>query len=211
MILRTRGEILTSSFHLDLWDATLTGEVETTCGVLSLRSFIHANKPIFWLEIDAGGEEDGHEFGFQADPSGPVLDFGHVDIEESATYEPLNPPASCETRDGIHIHRQRLHCEEREFAVCWGESRQGRKTVYCATIEYSHPQAVTGAFDGQEEIERALQGGIDVAWESHRQWWHAHYEGGSRLWIMIKSPRHSTRVNIMCGAALPARTGTWLI
>jgi hypothetical protein len=183
MILRTRGEILTSRFHLDLWDATLTGEVETTCGVLQLRSFIHAIKPIFWLEVYAEGEEDGHEFGFGADPSGPVIDFGRVDIEETATIEPRNPPSSCETYNGIHIHRQRLHCEEREFAVSWGESRQGRKTFYCATIEYSHPQEITGAFNGQEEIEHALQGGIDVAWESHRQWWHAHYEAGSRLWL----------------------------
>jgi hypothetical protein len=90
MILRTRGEFSASRFDLDLWDATLTGEVETTCGVLRLRSFIHATKPFSGLRLTPKVRKNGHDFGFGADaPAGPVSDFGRVDIEESATHEHL--------------------------------------------------------------------------------------------------------------------------
>ncbi|HEX9996064.1 MAG TPA: hypothetical protein VGB45_02900 [Abditibacterium sp.] len=177
--MQTRTNLDRVSSHLDVWNAEIRGILHTAEGEFPFRALIDANRPIFWLEVEA--PEGACEVGFWPDISGVVSDNGHVDIEESATIDPINPPAHVREENGVFLHTQTLH-SEREWTYAQASRRNGNRTLYAATLAYSHP--LTGEnFDPAALLQEALSQPLEETIQNHRAWWHEFHASGAQVRI----------------------------
>ncbi|HEX8832702.1 MAG TPA: hypothetical protein VF719_00815, partial [Abditibacteriaceae bacterium] len=175
--MQTRTELVRVSAHLDVWNAEVRGTLHTVEGDLPFRALMDARRPIFWLEVEA--PEGACEVSFWPDISGVVSDNGLVDIEESATIDPINPPARVTEENGVLLHQQTLH-SERDWTYAQSSRREGNRTLYAATLAYSHPQ--TGeVFDPAALLNNALSQPWDETMKNHRTWWHEFHARGAQV------------------------------
>jgi hypothetical protein len=213
------GEIRDGSMRMDLWNAEITGSIETDRGGIRFRSFTHAQEMVELIEIGTEGDEDDATICWRpacADsPRHQVQDFlrEHFGMEPLIGYQ-SNPAPVQGLKDGIHYSVQSLLAGS-DYTTAYKEHRISRHTrrLYCSTF---NAEPNTGSRDHAiAAVKAAANSDYAVFKQSHRDWWHGFYPQSflsipdtrleSFYWIQIYRLGSATRAE----RALIDNTGPW--
>lgn len=156
--LTTTGNITGGSFTLDLWNAELTGNIQTDKGALKLRSLVTSYFRSIVAEVEGTEQEK---------------DFTWKWVSATAATQSLAQGVdySLQPRPG-----------GAEVVTAWSEDRRGGKSalyVSMACTDYGR-HAKAEAIGGINNLKARLRR-ID---NRHQKWWHSHYQRG---WLALST------------------------
>lgn len=199
--LTTVGAITGGSARLSLWDAEWTARVTTTAGALSIRSFVHAERPLLVIEVRSEGAERAAALAFIPDLA--------VNTRRLARRMPLaaadlNPAPFTEVAGDLRVSVQ-PRTAGGEYAVALRDVAidSDRRHVFVSVAD-SFPGDEARA-EAARTVRRAAADGVaDLAY-THQNFWHAYYPASfvslpdarleSFYWIQMYKLASATRAN----------------
>ena len=175
-ILTPAGRIKDVEMRLDLWNAEIRGELTTSAGKISWRTFVHATTEIAIVEIEASAGEAGYLLELR-------LEGHHSAIITAPTKEVLVAKS--------------LHDDRSESAVGWQFltiSDDRRRLFFSAGNDsvkrlnsYDDPRTDLSAEDeAREYITLAAEADFDDLLADHRAWWRGFYQ---KSFLSVPDPR----------------------
>lgn len=213
-----------SNLHLDLWNAEIIGDIHTSKGNIKMRSFTHTHDNIIIIDIKATGEEKNYSLEWVPTPA-----KSYRTINTPENYNPY-PPQVYEVIDGVNISTQYMPEDKLyntigrghgQYSTAWKKivNADGSETVFISE-GYSYP-GESSKEEAVSNIMQAIQKGLPVLEESHRDWWHTNYQKSfvsvpdSQLeafyWIQIYKMLSASRENkpVMDLAGPWYKTSNW--
>ena len=182
--LTSKGEIESVDMRLSLWNAELSGTIETTHGSYRVRGLSHSLHDVIYFETDASDGESVHVSWHPEAPIAPVrttLEKGggpkgaSWDAMRKAPYEPA-PAARMSREAGTNFCLQPLFQHRGETTTGWEVNGEASgKQALITSIHHSFPG------HNSREIVRSNLGKArqlladDSFFRTHRQWWHDYY------------------------------------
>jgi len=186
-LLEPVGKLAGCNWHMDLWNAELTGTIATDRGEIRIHHFTHAVDMAIVTELTPNTGEQGCRWTWH--PAVAKTTRGGYPTQESQiagfagaygsqyagtlkTYQP-NPAGRMETNGGIAVWVQDLLAGG-QYATAWAEQVRGGTRTHIVSIANSYPESSAGQ-TAAADVHHFLA--LDpVAWEqSHRDWWHRYY------------------------------------
>lgn len=169
------GSSPAGNFRLNLWDAEVTGTVNTSAGSLSIRTFAHAVDNVIVLEVTATGGETGFTWNWYSDPSKTTRSSNPCTAYPAQTLEVLS---------GVNVSVQSMPDSATyqtsgkgvgQYATAWKivDAGGGKKVIYISE-GFSYP-GTTAKQDAVNAVNNAINVGVASLESSHRTWWHAQY------------------------------------
>ncbi|EMI42007.1 dienelactone hydrolase family protein [Rhodopirellula sp. SWK7] len=212
--LKSKGNIVSADLRLSLWNAELTGMIQTDQGAYTVRGLSHSLDDVIYFETDAVGGESVEITWHPEEPMPPVrvtLDAGGG--PKGGTWDrmrkaplPMPPAPTLTESNGTHYCLQPLHDHRGETTTGWKVSgtKDGNQ-VLIASIHHSFPE-----HDSQETVEANLARADarlsdNSLFATHRDWWHEYYplsfltindpEKEAFYWIQMYKFASATRGN----------------
>ena len=193
--LTSQGDITGVDLRVDLWNAELTGTIQTTKGAYRVRGLSHSEHDVIYFETNAA---DGESVEITWHPEVPYSSTrksleqgggpkgGVWEARRTMDY-PLPPEPTLSEADGMRFCLQALHEHRGETTTGWeiiGKA-DGRQ-VLTASIHHSFPErdslervksSLLKAREmlGAESTPNAQQKNSNIFLSSHRDWWHDYY------------------------------------
>ncbi|MFG0287035.1 MAG: dienelactone hydrolase family protein [Rhodopirellula sp. JB044] len=212
--LTSEGSIESVDLRLGLWNAELTGSIQTDRGEYRVHGFSHSEHDVIYFETDAGDGESVKITWHPDEPMPPVretLDAGGG--PKGGTWDRMReaplpmPPAPTQTvDDGVHYCVQKLYQHRGETTTGWKAiGKEEGQQVLLASVHHSFPEK-----NSREVVARNLQTAeelrSDAAFiDTHRKWWHEYYplsflsiddpEKEAFYWIQMYKFASATRGN----------------
>jgi hypothetical protein len=182
--LTSRGNITGVDLRLCLWDAEVTGTIETTKGSYAVHGFSHSTADVIYFETEAQGAEAIEITWHPDEPMPPVratLDRGggpkggSWDRMRKAPM-PMPPGPTWSEADGMHFCFQPLHDRRGETTTGWEiTGKADGKQILTASIHHSFPEHNSLATVRQNLLRARTLLNRETFIPSHREWWHAYY------------------------------------
>lgn len=180
-LMKTQGEIINCDLRLDIFNAELTGRVNTSLGSLEIAHFVHRHDDVIYTGMEAsGGEEltgwEWHPFEAKGSRGGKPGDKTYG--QAYAPYKELkNPGHRIENHNGVSAGVQDLTTGG-DYATAWKEEQPAKNSItLLISIQNSYPgktsagEAVVAINQARGKIEAGLK-----EWKgTHRKWWHNYY------------------------------------
>lgn len=213
--LESKGNIVGMDLRLDLWNAELTGTVETTEGSYAVHGLTHTLTDVIYFETDA---TDGESVQITWHPDVPFSSVREKlnngggpkgssfwDDMRTAPY-PLPDEPTLSEDDGMQFCFQPLYQHRGETTTGWeiqGES--AGEQLATISVHHSFPEK-----NSLETVKRNLLAAREqlegeTFFTSHQDWWHAYYpksfitvndaEKEAFYWIQMYKFASATRGN----------------
>jgi alpha-L-fucosidase 2 len=180
MVLHPAGKITGGSLRQHLWNAEITGVIETDLGRLELRVVTLRDRMVNRIDVlsterDATGRPQPWRWEFL--PGNPASPRAQVfpDRPESKAYV-TNPPPRLASIDGVPACIQPLLAGG-DFATAWLDLRPGPDST-SGTLLFTTANEVPAADASGPLAVRTLRSAaaaLDADLAAHRAWWHAFY------------------------------------
>ena len=167
--LRSKGGMKQGTARLNLWDAEVTGTLDTTAGAVEWRTLVHANQPVTYIEVTGKKAVEELSFAYVA-----ALAQNPRAIRNKVPREPANPKAELgQSEEGINTAVHNLHAGG-QTAVAWKQARSEGKLQLWISVQHSFPDQ--GARDkAVAAVVAATEADLTQWVGSHRDWWHQFY------------------------------------
>jgi hypothetical protein len=216
------GKIKGGTWRKDLWNAELTGTIQTERGEIRLRHFVHADEMAIVTEIWTSPGETGCQWTWKPHkaettrsgyPSKPeeieafAKKYGDVYRNGLKLGEP-NPDGRLEATGAGQVWVQDL-LYGGQYATAWADvDKGGGHRVHVATIADSYP-AKTAREEAGKTIADWSKRDIEAAAVTHRAWWHHYYR---QSFVSLPDTRLETLYwNTMFRFGCTARTGRYIV
>ncbi len=185
--IKTTGQLVGCSWRKDLWNAELTGTIQTERGRINIRHYVHAVDMAIVTELAPIDGEAIPTWTWHPSPattSRPGYPTDQDSLEKFAkrygehylkTLQPLvpNPEGRLSQSEGVSVWSQNLKFGG-GYAVAWAADQSGGTQTHVATIANSFPDDVAAQTAvAYIQLVRTLPRGGWV--DEHRQWWHGYY------------------------------------
>lgn len=214
-LISPKGSIVSGNMRLDLWNAETNGTLNTECGSLVFRTYVHTEEPAIVLEMQADGESGIPAISWHgAEAVSPrqtyMLERGNSGMKD---YK-LNPPFEVSKSDEVNVCVQSLLAGG-QTATAWIEISDKKNRTLLVSTAHSFPE--DDAADNAVSVVRRLAAMEPEERElTHRRWWHDFYPASfvsipdakieSFYWIQIYKLGSATRAD----GALIDNHGPWL-
>ena len=196
--LHTVGQLIGCDWRKDLWNAELTGSIQTDRGEIRIRHFTHAIDMAIVTELTPSQGESGFTWSWHPQPAQttrpgyPTDDasrraygerYGEQHVGKLQPWTP-NPEGRLEARGETRVWIQDLLAGG-QYATAWSDPAQPATRTLIISVANSYPG--TGAADtAVADVARcvALDRGRWIA--EHRRWWHDYYP---RSYVSIPDDR----------------------
>lgn len=179
--IKPKGDITDCGLRQDIYNAKLSGQINTSLGSLKIDHFIHRFDDVIYTDIEASGEEElsewqWHPFAAKGSRGGSAGSKGY-----GQAYAPYNRIENAEHQiaeyEDISVGIQDMESGG-NYATAWKEvNTNNNRTNLLVTIQNSYPEktsvedAVRVINNAREKIEKGLK-----KWRAdHRSWWHNYY------------------------------------
>ena len=169
--LATVGAITSSTARLSLWDAEMTAQITTTAGALTLRSFVHAERPLLVIELRSEGQERGAKLAFVPDLA---INPRRIARALPLTAADLNPAPFTEVSGDLRVSVQR-RAAGGEYAIAYRDLAvdPDRRHVFLSIAD-SFP-GDEARVEAARAVRRAAADGLPHLAYTHQNFWHAYY------------------------------------
>ncbi len=191
--LRTAGKIKGISWRKDLWNAELTGVIQTEGGEIRIRHFVDADEPAIVTELWTSESESSSQWTWTAQKAetprkAPPYPKGADDIKAinafigqygevyrgKLQFSQPNPEGRLEKLGGTHVWVQDLLFGG-QYATAWTEVDLGKgHRVHIASIANRYPER-TASDEAVKTVTNCSKRDLDAATARHREWWHHYY------------------------------------
>jgi len=184
--LKTKGKITGFTGRLDLYNALVTGEIQTESGSINVKSITHSNDMIIAYEFTPNGNESADDISFvplkaiaparfQAEEEVKRLgDKTHSSRQNwaKAPYTYNDPPV-IESIDNYSVSRQDLKAGG-QTGTAWSITQAANSTLLLCSIEHSYPEQ-TAVQDAITHLQGASGKSFQDLFSTHTEWWHEYY------------------------------------
>jgi len=196
--LHTVGKLTGSDWRKDLWNAELTGTIQTERGEIQIRHLAHAHDMAIITELTPSAGEAGLRWTWHPAPARTTRPgyprtrgelgayasrYGERHRETIKLHTP-NPEGRLETRGQVSVWIQDLLAGG-QYATAWTQTTRGHTHTHLVTITNSYPEQ-RAADEAVSDIERFAKQDARHWSESHRQWWQDYYR---RSFVSIPDQR----------------------
>lgn len=186
-LLETVGKPTGCHWRKDLWNAELTGTINTDKGEILIRHFTHAVDMAIVTELTPTDGEKGFRWTWhpmEARSSRPgyptnesqlaayAKQYGKQHAGSLKLYE-ANPAGRLEANEGISLWRQDLLAGG-QYATAWAERVEGDTRTHVVTIANSFPET-TAVKTAAGDLKRFVSCDPESWLKAHRDWWHDYY------------------------------------
>ncbi|MDX1284419.1 MAG: hypothetical protein R3182_05390, partial [Draconibacterium sp.] len=171
-LLQPKGKIEKESMRLHLWNAEVTGKIETDNGEIEWRSLTHADDMSIMVEIIASDEEEDIELDWR--PESGISPRWHYSPDSANVKVKMPPKSYLEINADAKVSVQEFY-DTGEYAIAWKvkEVKPGHK-IYYISIENSYPEN-TAKTKAVEQVIKSCQIPFDEYIAQHREFWHNYY------------------------------------
>jgi len=181
------GKLTGCNWRKDLWNAELTGTIDTDKGQIRIRHFTHAEDMAIVTELTPSLGEKGCHWTWHPAPAettreeyptteGGIQQFAAKYGEHYAKTLKLfkpNPPGLREEKGDVFVWIQDL-LSGGQYATAWSEKVHKETRTHIISIANSYPES-TAAETAVSDVERFLKLNR-ISWmKTHRNWWHTYY------------------------------------
>jgi hypothetical protein len=186
--LKPVGAIRGGAWRTDLWNAELTGTIQTDRGEIRLRHFVHAEEMAVVTELWTSPGEAACQWTWQphpaqstrggypqksADVAAFARKYGDVFSKGLKLGQP-NPEGRPENVGQVHVWVQDL-LYGGQYATAWTDVDQGGgHRLHVASIANSYP-VKTARDEAVIRVTDWRRRDLAAAEATHRQWWHQYY------------------------------------
>ena len=179
--LKTRGEITSCNLRQDIYNAELTGIINTKLGSLKINHFVHRRDDVIYTKIESSGNEElsewqWHPFEAKGSRRGKPEDKQYG--QHYAPYKELkNPEHQLSVKKGISVGLQDLSAGG-NYATAWKDTRTTKiKTVLLIAVENSYPEksSVGKAISRITKVNGEIKRNEKHWKDAHNRWWHNYY------------------------------------
>lgn len=181
------GKLIGCRWRKDLWNAEVTGTIQTDRGQIEIRHFTHAHDMAIVTElVPTAGEQGCHWTWHPAEARTTRPGYPRKESEIAAFAQrygshynktlkvfQANPAGRQETQNGVSVWIQDLLAGG-QYATAWFEQIHGDTRSLLVTIANSYPEpdaADTAVSDVSGFRKRNTKNWI----QAHRNWWHSYY------------------------------------
>lgn len=204
MMIRTSGEILSSSIYLDIYNAAARGEVITSKGKIKLFFFVPSGEDVIHIEAadSTGNEKLICEWVAEKSVS-PRFFYGTVK-PDAYNYQ-YNPAVKLKDSAGHGISYQDLLVNG-EYATVWTHALSSDNHIIDISVGYSDSikgKAIPEAF---ASLKKFRSKSLAVVLESHKWWWNNFFQRSfisipdkrmeSYYWLQLYKLGSATRENM---------------
>lgn len=172
--LNTVGKITGCDLRQNLWDAEITGTVQTDRGELEILAFIHSEKNLLVVKATAGLSESG--FTYQWHPEQAFCSRIKGKRVKAPDYRAAydgNPEPVVESFKDFDICTQEL-TGGGQTATAWTVKTKDKTKTLLASMAHTFPEG-TAKKEAATVVKRDSEIALDKLLSSHRVWWHAFY------------------------------------
>ena len=220
--LKPVGKITGGTLRKDIWNAELSGTIQTDCGTIRLRHWVHADETAIVTELWTSPGETGCQWlwkpqkaestrrGYPAKPEeieAFANRYGDVFRHGLKLGEP-NPEGRQETDGPVKAWVQDL-LYGGQYATAWSDSDSGGgHRLFVVSIASSFP-GKTAQADALATVAQWNPSHLETAVKSHRDWWHRFYQ---QSFVSLPDSRlESLYWNTLYRLGSTARTGRYVI
>jgi len=199
LTLETAGDATGVDLRLSLWDAELTGTVQTTLGTIGLRAFLHAAEDLLVVVTAPDG---GERVSWSFTPHEAISPRAR-----SNTPPPdylANPdPVVTTTPDGGECVQDLVAGGQTATAWRHRVDEDGTSTLV-ASVAHSHPES-SAADEAARAADHGAERPVVQLAGAHRRWWHDFYPRSfvsipdarlqSFYWIQLYKMASATRID----------------
>jgi hypothetical protein len=167
-VLVTNGKLTGADLRLDLWNATLHGEITTDQGPLKVRSFTHADDLVQVISLDA--DAAGPEWHFEWRP-GRAINPRYLHNREPIPPREVNPEPRRETAGDVELALQPLNAGG-GHVTAWKVIGDDRQKSAFVSVGYSTNSLDAARQEAIAAVNKAADAGVPALAESHSRWWH---------------------------------------
>jgi len=177
LLLSTIGEITSSNFRVNLWDATITGKIATKNGTIDLLCYVPSNEKVILIKYKATGEEKALNVSFRPEQG----DNSRSYLRPNTSGKPYqkNPPFIVSKEDDAEIITQPLLSGD-DYATAWNKkfTKDGYTIVYVtvannwAERKMPYNKSATTAL---KQLKLANATDETILKAAHLAWWHQYY------------------------------------
>lgn len=180
IIMKPSQPIIKETMRLHLWDAAVTGTIETHMGHIHWKSFNHATEDVIVIEVKTSHQQNSVSFGLRPEHGiSPRIQY----VEKNPPLVSLPPKPVQYVKDDIQVSVQTFikdeghdtYTEEGACAIAWKEVEQSEthKILYVSVTNSRYDQsAVQEALDN---LKKAMLSDMHDYTTSHCDWWHDYY------------------------------------
>ncbi|MES2653341.1 MAG: hypothetical protein V4663_16495 [Bacteroidota bacterium] len=170
-VLRFKAKIQKINLRLDLWNATLKGNITTDKGVFSFEGFVAATSDVILFKTNFTGKDPIYQWDWIPEKSiSPFLTLGR----DSAAKYPANPVHSSSTQNTINYHVQPLLAGG-SYTTAWKKLGTTTNQTLFITIANTYPQNTSKQI-AQTTLTPLKLESVAALTASHRNYWHQFYQ-----------------------------------
>jgi hypothetical protein len=192
------GRLTGCRWRKDLWDAELTGTIQTDKGRIRIRHFIHADDMAIVTELTPSKGERGYRWTWHPAEARTTRDgyptqksqitafaekYGSHYAETLKLFNP-NPPGRQEEIENISVWVQDLLAGG-QYATAWSQQAKKENRTHIVSISNSYPES-SAAPTAVSNVRRFLKLDKTKWTKAHRNWWHSYY---TRSFLTIPDKR----------------------
>lgn len=169
--LNTKGQVLSSSLKLDLYQAKAIGKLTTDSGEIQFNAYVSAVKEVMVIELWANGKEQVPQLEFVPDKSISPRMLQSYPKDKPADF-PTNPPIEKALNGPFAIYRQPL-LNGGGYATVYQTISDNKHAQTMISIGYDENNSKDEVLQAQQQLV-AFQKSKDKLTE-HENWWRSYY------------------------------------
>jgi alpha-L-fucosidase 2 len=181
------GKLTGCNWRKDMWNAELTGTIQTDKGEIQIRHFTHAEDMVIVTELTPSAGEQGFHWtwhpaearttrGGYPTNAAEIKQFAErygSHYAETLKVFKANPAGRQETQGNVSVWIQDLLAGG-QYATAWSEQVQKETRTHIVSIANSYPKS-TAAETAVSDVKRFLKLDRSSWAKAHRNWWHTYY------------------------------------
>lgn len=171
-VLRPLGKILNNTVRVDLWNAEMRGQINTTKGNIKWRALTLSQTNVIVVETEPSVGESGFSWDWISEES--VSSRISFPKQVAPPGYKANPQGTLTTKGEVNCYHQPMIAGG-SYTTAWRSSATAGKKSFYISVGYSQQDGLSDTEAVNNIAKASAQSTISLI-DIHREWWHQYYQ-----------------------------------